>query len=70
MKESGRESIIERKKGEPERSEVEKGLAAEDRVLSRHLAEANRDEEERRIQERVRADIWRKKGRVLKLLEV
>ena len=41
---------IERKKGELERSEVEKGQAAEDRVLSRHLAEANRDEEERRIQ--------------------
>ena len=38
------------KKGELERSEAEKGQAAEDRVLSRHLAEANRDEEERRIQ--------------------
>ena len=41
---------IERKKGELERSEAEKGQAAEDRVSSRHLAEANRDEEERRIQ--------------------
>ena len=40
---------IERKKGELERSEAERGQAA-DRVLSRHLAEANRDEEERRIQ--------------------
>ena len=29
---------------------MERGQAAEDRVLSRHLAEANRDEEERRIQ--------------------
>ena len=42
--------FFERKKGELERSEAEKGQAAEDRVLSRHLAEANRDEEERRIQ--------------------
>ena len=40
----------EETKGELERSEVEKDQAAEDRVLSRHLAEANRDEEERRIQ--------------------
>ena len=37
---------IERKRGELERSQAEKGRAAEDRVLSRHLA----DEEERRIQ--------------------
>ena len=29
---------------------MEKGQAAEDRVLSRHLAEANRDEGEQRIQ--------------------
>ena len=29
---------------------MEKGQAAEDRVLLRHLAEASRDEEERRIQ--------------------
>ena len=42
--------FFERKKGELARSEVERGQAAEDRVLSRHLAEANRDEEERRIQ--------------------
>ena len=41
---------IERKKGELARSEVERGQAAEDRVLSRHLAEANREEEERRNQ--------------------
>ena len=41
---------IERKKGELARSEVERGQAAEDRVLSRPLAEAHRDEEERRIQ--------------------
>ena len=48
---------IERKKGELEKgtwwsrgeNEEEKGLAAGDRVLSRHLAEANRDEEEKRI---------------------
>ena len=40
---------FERKKGEPEKIEVEKGQTAGDRVLSRHLAEANRDEEERRI---------------------
>ena len=40
---------IERKKGELEKNEVEKGLTAGDRVLSMHLAEANRDEEERRI---------------------
>ena len=50
MKELGRENILNVKKGELERSEAEKGQAAEDRVLSRHLAEANRDEEERRIQ--------------------
>ena len=42
--------FFERKKGELERSEAENGQAAEDRVLSRHLAEANRDEKERRIQ--------------------
>ena len=30
-------------------SEEEKGLAARDRVLSRHLAEANWDEEEKRM---------------------
>ena len=50
---------IERKKGELEK----KGQTAGDRVLSRHLAEANRDEEERRIREKVRAETWRKKGR-------
>ena len=40
---------IERKKGELEKNELEKGQTAGDRVLSRHLAEAYRDEEERRI---------------------
>ena len=48
---------IERKEGEQEKgvcgsrgeNQQEKGLAAGDRVLSRHLAEANRDEEEKRI---------------------
>ena len=48
---------IERKKGELEKgawgsrgeNQEEKGLAAGDRVLSRHLAEANRDEEEKII---------------------
>ena len=40
---------IERKKGELEKNEVEKGQTAGDRVLLRHLAEAYRDEEERRI---------------------
>ena len=39
---------IERKK-ELEKNEVKKGQTAGSRVLSRHLAEANRDEEERRI---------------------
>ena len=32
-----------------EKGEEEKGHTAGDRVLSRHLAEANRDEEEKRI---------------------
>ena len=58
MKGSGWENILNAKKGELERGtwegsggegEEEKGLTAGDRVLSRHLAEANRDEEEKRV---------------------
>ena len=43
MKESGRENILNVKKGELEKGEEEKGQTAGDRVLSRHLAETNRD---------------------------
>ena len=44
MNESGREKILNVKKGELEKGEEEKGQTAGNRVLSRHLAEANRDE--------------------------
>ena len=60
---------IKRKKGELERSEAEKVRAAEDRVLSiwrRQIGMKKREE----FRERVRAETWRKKGRVAKLLEV
>ena len=52
------------------RCEAEKGQAVEDRALSRHLAEANRDQEEEKCRERVRAVTSRKKGRVAKLFLV
>ena len=57
MNESGRENVLNVKRenwkrgawGSRGENQEEKGLAAGDRVLSRHLAEANRDEEEKRI---------------------
>ena len=60
MKGSGRENILNLKEGELEKGtwrsggegEEEKGLTAGDRVLSRHLAGANRDEEEKKNAEK------------------